>query len=173
MITIEKITHNNQQALELPNEPFELFGKLIVTRSNDIWDYYEVSTKHETMIFPDENYQLDIINEKGYALGAFDDNKCVGLAIFENNWNKYLYLSDLKVTSSHRRKNIATMLLNTAIKISTEHDISGLYTIAQDNNLSANRFYLRYGFSIGGLNTKNYHFTNQKGKYDIYYYLEF
>ncbi|WP_421040573.1 GNAT family N-acetyltransferase [Mammaliicoccus vitulinus] len=70
------------------------------------------------------------------------------------------------------RKNIATLLLNTAIKISTEHDISGLYTIAQDNNLSANRFYLRYGFSIGGLNTKNYHFINQKGKYDIYYYLE-
>ncbi|UTI85064.1 hypothetical protein NIT60_13990 [Mammaliicoccus sciuri] len=51
--------------------------------------------------------------------------------------------------------------------------MKGIYTIAQDNNLNANRFYLKYGFEIGGLNTKSYQFTQQKGKFDIYYYLDF
>lgn len=173
MINVERITNKNQNALELPNEKFELYGKLIVTRENNIWNYHEVSTETESMIFPDENYQLELINQKGFALGAFENNKCVGLAIFENNWNKYLYLSDLKIASSHRRKNIATKLLDAATSEAKENQICGIYTIAQDNNLSANRFYLRYGFEIGGLNTKNYNFTNQKGKYDIYYYLDF
>ncbi|MEB8067252.1 GNAT family N-acetyltransferase [Mammaliicoccus fleurettii] len=173
MINIEKITNENQKALKLPNEKFELYGKLIVTRANNLWNYHEILTETETMVFPDENYQLDIINKKGFALGAFENDECVGLAIFENNWNKHLYLSDLKVSSSHRRKNIASMLLDAAISEAKTKEIYGLYTIAQDNNLSANRFYLRYGFEIGGLNTKDYSFTNQEGKYDIYYYLDF
>ncbi|MBF0773415.1 GNAT family N-acetyltransferase [Mammaliicoccus sciuri] len=173
MITIERITKNNEHALKLPNELFELFGKLVVTRTADVWQYHEVLTDSDTMIFPDENYQLDSIDQKGFAIGAFDDNKCIGLGIFEKDWNQYLYLSDLKVSSSYRGQNVASTLLNAAIELAKDEGIKGIYTIAQDNNLNANRFYLKYGFEIGGLNTKSYQFTQQKGKFDIYYYLDF
>ncbi|UTI85063.1 GNAT family N-acetyltransferase [Mammaliicoccus sciuri] len=118
MITIERITKNNEHALKLPNEAFELFGKLVVTRTADVWQYHEVLTDSDTMIFPDENYQLDSIDQKGFAIGAFDDNKCIGLGIFENDWNKYLYLSDLKVSSSYRGQNVASTFVKCSDRIS-------------------------------------------------------
>ncbi|PNZ72247.1 GNAT family N-acetyltransferase [Mammaliicoccus stepanovicii] len=172
-MTIERITEKNQVALTLPNEPFNLFGKLLVSRTNQSWNHSEILTKSESMTFPDENYTLNDINRKGFAIGAFERKVCVGLAVFEYNWNNYLYLNDLKVATSHRRQDIATKLIDKAILLTKSENINGIYTVAQDNNLAANRFYLRYGFEIGGLNTKNYHFTNQQGKSDIYYYLDF
>lgn len=175
MIRIEKISQNNQAALKLPNEPFALFGRLVVSRIGGKWQSHEVlpDDSKQTQIFPNEKYDLTVIEQNGFALGAFAGKTCVGLAIFENRWNHYLYLSDLKVTAAYRRKKIASKLMGTAAKLAKEKGMRGLTTIAQDNNLGANRFYLHYGFEIGGLNTKNYQFTKQKGKADIYYYLDF
>lgn len=173
MISIEKITKNNQAALELPNEPFALNGRLVVSRVNGKWQHQEVLSENGTQTFPNEDYELAAIEQKGFALGAFAEKNCVGLAVFENRWNHYLYLSDLKVAAAYRRQKIASKLLDNAVELAKENEMQGLMTIAQDNNLGANRFYLRYGFEIGGLNTKNYQFTSQHGKADIYYYLDF
>ncbi|WP_051006516.1 GNAT family N-acetyltransferase, partial [Liquorilactobacillus vini] len=172
MIRIERITPNNQVALKLPNEPFALFGRLMVSRIDGKWQFHEVlfDNSKQTQTFPNEKYDLAVIEQNGFALGAFAGKTCVGLAIFENRWNHYLYLSDLKVVAAYRRKKIASQLMDKATKLAKENDMRGLTTIAQDNNLGANRFYLHYGFEIGGLNTKNYQFTKQKGKADIYYY---
>jgi ribosomal protein S18 acetylase RimI-like enzyme len=173
MIRIEKITKNNQTALELPNEPFALKGRLVVSRVAGKWQHQEVLSENGTQTFPNEDYELAAIEQKGFALGAFVKKECVGLAIFENRWNHYLYLSDLKVAAAYRRQKIASRLLDSAAALAKENEMWGLSTVAQDNNLGANRFYLRYGFEIGGLNTKNYQFTSQHGKADIYYYLDF
>ncbi len=173
-ITIQRIDESNQIALRLPNEPFEMPGRLIVTRTETSWQYEEqLFSSASQDVFPDENYKLDAIDQAGFAVGAFDGETCVGLAIFEKQWNHYLYLSDLKVAGTHKRLGIASKLLGAAISIAKQQQLKGLSTVAQDNNLNANRFYLKYGFEIGGLNTKDYHFTNQHGKYDVYYYLDF
>jgi ribosomal protein S18 acetylase RimI-like enzyme len=173
-IEIKRIDATNQEALRLPNEAFPLFGRLVVERVGGAWQQHEeLFSERTTQTFPDENYQLADIDAAGFALGAFSEGKCVGLATFEDHWNKYLYLDDLKVNQALRGQRVATQLLDAAGKIAREHGCHGLTTICQDNNLGANRFYLHYGFKIGGLNTEDYHFTSQNGKFDIYYYYNF
>lgn len=167
-----KITKETEADLRLPNEAFDIFGRLNVSRINNEWLYEtEKFAQVEAMKFPDENYQFEDIQENGFAIGAYQDNKCVGLAIYEYNWNKYLYLQDLKVNRQFRKMGIAGALIKEGQKTAKDLDYKGLYTIAQDNNLAACQFYLKEGFEIGGLNTHDYQHTQQEDKADIYFYL--
>lgn len=173
-IRIELITEATKDCLQLPNETFQIFGELVVTKPNNTWEYQEkyFDETHEK-IFPEENYSFAKIDQDGFAIAAFDHDICVGLAVFEIEWNKYCYLSDLKVNQKYRRSGISKDMLDLAMTISKEKNCKGLSTIAQSYNLSANKFYLKYGFEIGGLNNKSYHFTSERGNSDIYYYLDF
>lgn len=175
-ILIKPITAANEAALRIPNEPFKLFGHFIVTRDETGWHHHE--TMDETVreqTFPEENYQLADIDAAGFALGAFDGETCVALATYEYEyrWNHYLYLADLKVNESYRRHGLAHQLLDAAVPVAKAHDKKGLCTVAQGSNLAANRFYLNYGFHIGGLNTNDYYHTIARGETDISYYLDF
>lgn len=168
----KKITAENKDDLHLPNEPFDLFGKLIVNRMNKQWSYdSELFDEVEIMVFPEENYDFNQIQKNGFAIGAYHAGNCIGLAIYEYNWNKYLYLYDLKVNPDFRKMGVATELIKIGQKHAKELEYKGIYTIAQDNNLAACKFYLKQGFEIGGLNTRDYDYTTQEGKGDIYFYL--
>ncbi len=173
MMTYQKITKKREKDLLLPNEPFDLLGKLLVTRSADQWAYATTLFEQtQTMVFPDEAYSFETIDKKGFAVGAYDGETCVGLAIFEDNWNKYLYLMDLKVNKGYRKRGIASQLIAAGQEQAAQLNYRGLYTIAQDNNLGACLFYLREGFVIGGYNTMDYCHTSQQDKADVYFYLE-
>lgn len=174
MITYCKITKERAKDLHLPNEPFALCGELVVSRMENQWvydtDFYEKKT---SMVFPNENYTFEEVDKKGFAVGAYRDKTCVGIAIYEYNWNKFLYLMDLKVNSQYRKKGIASELLKVGQHYAEKLEYQGLYTIAQDNNLAACKFYLKQNFVIGGLNTMDYQQTSQQGKTDIYFYKTF
>ena len=83
-----------------------------------------------------------------------------------------MYLYELKVFKDYRHKGVATALLQKAKEICKERQYSGIYTQAQDNNLSACLFYIKTGFHIGGLDTNVYKGTKQEGKADIIFYLD-
>ncbi|MGO4942953.1 GNAT family N-acetyltransferase [Ruoffia tabacinasalis] len=166
------ITKDEEAALNLPNEPFELYGKLVVSLNNKQWTYKEeLFEQVEEQTFPEENYIYEEIVEKGFAIGAFQDSKCVALAIFENHWNEYMYLADLKVTKEYRRFGHGQELIKQGFIEAQSLGYKGLFTIGQDNNLGACKFYLNQGFEIGGFNNRDYDFTQQEGKSDIYFYL--
>jgi ribosomal protein S18 acetylase RimI-like enzyme len=168
-----KITEETKAALQLPNEPFELFGQMIVHRKDNQWLHEtKLFDQVETMTFPNEDYDFELISQRGFALGAYHNNKCIGLAIYQYDWNKYLFLHDLKVTRAFRKQGVAGELIKEGQKYAAALGYEGLYTIAQDNNLAACKFYLKQGFEIGGLNTHDYQHTKQEGKADIYFYLE-
>ncbi|TSB45902.1 GNAT family N-acetyltransferase [Alkalicoccobacillus porphyridii] len=173
-MNIELVTEETRDCLKLPNEKFQIFGELVVTKANEKWEYTErYFEKSKEKIFPEENYIFETMNENGFAVATFDQDQCVGLAVFETGWNKYCYLSDLKVKANYRRTGISRSMLDLAITIAKKKNCKGFSTIAQAYNLAANKFYLKYGFEIGGLNTRNYEFTSEKGNSDIYYYLNF
>ena len=65
---------------------------------------------------------------------------------------------------------VSSLLLQTAMELALQKGYRGIYTIGQDNNLSACLFYIRNGFRIGGLDTDVYKGTNQEGKADIIFY---
>ncbi len=160
--------------INIKNEPFTLFGRMIPSYTNEIWDYttelFEESTE---MCFPDENYDYDAMKANSTFIGAYDGEKCIGLAIMQEQFFKYMYLYDLKVNRDYREKGVASALLKKAGEIAAEKHYHGIFTQGQDNNLGACLFYVKNNFAIGGLNTKVYQGTPQEDKKDIYFYLDF
>ena len=124
------------------------------------------------MCFPDENYDFDAMANDHFFVGAYDKNRCVGLAIYERSWNRFLYLYDLKVNFLYRGRGIGGALVEKGKEIAKDNGYRGIYTIGQDNNLSACLFYIKNGFRIGGVDTMVYRGTKQEGKSDIHFYLD-
>lgn len=173
MMEIREITAESAADLNLKNEPFEMPGQLIPALQDGVWTYrirhYDVP---ETMCFPDEHYDFDTVSRQGVIFGAYEDGKCVGVAIYQDHFLKYMYLYDLKVNPAFRGKGVGSALIRAGLEAAKKRNYRGLYTIAQDNNLNACRFYLHAGFRIGGFDNRVYAGTSQEGKADILFYLE-
>ena len=173
MIEIRKITRETAEDLRLPNEPFLMPGKFIPQLSDGVWTYRtEAFPVPETMVFPNEDYDFEERSSKGVAFGAYENGKCVGLAIYEDYWLKYMYLYDLKVTADARGKGVGKALIQAGLEEAKTRGYRGIYTIAQDNNLNACMFYLCAGFDIGGFDNRVYGGTSQANKADILFYLD-
>ena len=171
MIEIKKITEENKQDLNIPNEPFQMPGRLIPTLQDGVWSYRtETFPEIATMVFPDENYDFDEISAKGVIYGAYEDEQCIGVAVYQDYFLKHMYLYDLKVNASARGKGVGKLLIEAGMEAAEERGYKGLYTVAQDNNLNACMFYLSAGFDIGGFDNRVYDGTSQEGKSDIIFY---
>lgn len=166
MITIRKIT--NATDANISNEPFSLWGKMIPSLCDGKWGYETVRFSEETeMCFPDFPYDID---DGGVYIGAYDGETCVGVAVLRRQIFRYLYLDDLKVRRTYRRQGIGEKLIEACLEKAKEENMQGVYTIGQDNNLSACFFYLKQGFDIGGFDNRGYRGTSQEEKADIYFY---
>ena len=173
MVEIRKITSESKQDLNLPNEPFRMSGRLIPSLKDGCWDYREeLFETPETMCFPDEDYDFQKYSKDGYLLGAYENGICVGIGIFREEFWKYVYVYDLKVSAAARGKGIGRMLIDAGMAEAKARGYRGLYLYAQDNNLNACRFYLKAGFVIGGFDNRRYDGTSQEGKADIIFYKE-
>ena len=170
---IRIISAETKEDIRLKNEPFQLFGRLIPECRDGVWGSREELLPPEQvsqMCFPEENYDFETLAENTVFLGAYEEGKCVGLAILQNAWFQYMYLYDLKVCAAHRRQGVAAKLMDRAMDIAKERGYRGIYAVCQDNNLGACRFYLNHGFQIGGFDNRVYRGTNQEEKADIYFY---
>lgn len=163
--------------INLKNEEFEIFGRLLPRFDGKSWSFgEEIFEKTEKMCFPEENYDFDEMSDNTVFVGAYDGesgDRCVGLAILQSEWTKYLYLYDLKVCSDCRGQGIGQLLIEKSCEIAKERGCIGIHTVGQDNNLAACRFYLKNGFEIGGLDTRTYRGTSQEGKADVHFYRDF
>ena len=175
MITIKIIDEACKSDINIKNEPFRLYGRMIPSYLDEKWSY-ETELLDEAditeMRFPDENYDYDKMSKEHIFIGAYDEDKCIGLAILRHEWHKFLYLYDLKVNQDYRGKHVGAMLIEKSKEAALKHGYRGLYTQGQDNNLAACLFYLKNGFVIGGLDTHIYTGTSQEGKKDILFYYD-
>lgn len=166
---------DRKQDINIPNEPFPLFGRMIPSYINEQWQYRIVHFGEDEigeMCFPDENYDYDELSKNSVFVGAYDGEKCIGLAILQHAMLKYMYLYDLKVNRDYRGRQIGKKLIEASKKVAVNQGYRGLYTQGQDNNLGACLFYLKNGFVIGGLDTHAYTGTSLEGKSDILFYID-
>lgn len=168
MITIRQIFADRKNDVNIPNEPFALWGKMIPSLRHGKWDYETVEFPEVTeMCFPDFTYDTQ---DGGFYFGAYDGDACVGVAVLRKQMFKYLYLEDLKVNKKYRRQGVGGMLMTACMEKAREEGMQGVCAVAQDNNLSACLFYIKQGFQIGGFDNRSYRGTNQEEKADIYFY---
>lgn len=87
MIEIRHIDEAHRQDINIPNEPFSLFGRMLPAYQNDWWSYTVERFPEESVkktCFPDENCDYAAMTAEGSIfLGAYDGDKCVGLAILQ------------------------------------------------------------------------------------------
>lgn len=174
MIEIREIDARHKADINIPNEPFRMFGRIVPAYDGKAWtcSLRRFAPEDVTeMCFPDENYDYDAM-EGSVFLGAYDGGKCVGLAILQPGFFRYMYLYDLKVSKAYRGQGVGQALIQKAKETAARNGYRGLYTQGQDNNPGACLFYLRCGFYIGGLDTNVYRHTKQEGKADIIFYSE-
>ena len=163
----------HEKDINLPNQPFPLRGRMVISYTGTRWEHREEMLPENQiteMVFPDENYVYSEMKDSLF-LGAYDGEVCVGLAILNPAFGNRLYISDMKVDRLWRRKGVGRLLIRKAIELVKERNYTGLSVVAQDNNLDACLFYLSCGFEIGGLDTAVYQGTSQEGKSDIYFYM--
>lgn len=168
-IKIEKIGQDHGEDVRLPNEPFQIWGRMIPRLENGIWSYSTERFAHTTQLcFPDEPYDCE--KDDAIFLGAYDGGRCVGLAVLRVEMFRYLYLDDLKVSRAYRGKGVGGLLLDGCMKEAAARKMQGVYTIGQDDNLSACLFYLKEGFEIGGFDNRSYRGTSQERSANIFFY---
>lgn len=170
---IRRITQENAGDLRLKNEPFAMPGRFVPSLREGRWNYAVVPYENpESMVFPDENYDLEKIDREGCALAAYENGACVGLIVLEDQFWKYMHVYDLKVSAAARGRGVGRALIRGALEEAGRRNYRGLYLEAQDNNLNACLFYLGVGFAIGGFDNHLYTGTSQEGKADITFYLD-
>ena len=169
MAEIRRIGAEHATDACLPNESFSLWGRMIPRLIDGIWSYrVERFDEPTEMCFPDVPYDPE--REEGIFLGAYEGDACIGLAVLRRDMFRYLYLDDLKVKRDRRGEGIGGELIEACMKEAADLGQIGVYTVGQDNNLSACLFYLHHGFQIGGFNNRSYRGTVQEDKADIYFY---
>lgn len=87
MLEIKIIDAEHKQDINIPNEPFSLFGRMIPSYINEQWQYSIVRFREDEiceMCFPNENYDYDKLSKNSIFVGAYDGNKCIGLAILQH-----------------------------------------------------------------------------------------
>ena len=168
-IEIRRIDAAHGSDARLPNQPFQLWGRLIPALQEGKWSY--TVQKHETVgqdCFPDEPY--DVEKDDGIFLGAYREGVCVGVAVLREEWFKYLYLDDLKVNGDLRGQGIGGQLIEGCMEEARRLGLRGVYTIGQDTNLSACLFYLKHGLEIGGFDNRSYRGTSQENSANVFFY---
>lgn len=131
MLEIKLIDQKHQADIRLKNEPFSLWGKMLPSYNEGSWQYTIckfASEDIQTMRFPDENYCYDEMSRNSLFIGAYDDGKCIGLAIVQDAFFKYLHLYDLKVNTDYRKQGIGQLLIHQALKAALAKGYHGIYT---------------------------------------------
>lgn len=168
-ITVRKIDPAHAGDARLPNEPFQQWGRMVPRLEKGKWSYITEKLPEVTeLCFPDEPY--DVEHDDAVFLGAYDGEMCTGVAVLRREMFRYLYLDDLKVKGCYRGKGVGGRLIEGCMDVAREMGLIGVYTIGQDDNLSACLFYLKQGFEIGGFDNRSYRGTSQEDKANIYFY---
>ncbi len=104
MITVKIIDHTYKNDINIKNEPFKLFGRMIPSYSNEQWNYSIERFAEESITeicFPDENHNWEKLSKSSVFVGTYNGDQCIGLAILQQAMMKYMYLYDLKVNADY------------------------------------------------------------------------
>ncbi|MDR2569223.1 MAG: GNAT family N-acetyltransferase [Oscillospiraceae bacterium] len=171
------IIRYNEKILSLlpeKQEPFEIIGRLIPIYNGQQWKISEnIFEKPTYKTYPNEIYEPReyIDNPNQAAFVALYNNEWVGSIRICRRWNNNAFIDDLSVGRQFRGKGIGTKLMNAAVNWSRENNLYGVSLETQDMNLLACRFYIKYGFMLGGIDRLVYTAEDYIKETALYFYL--
>jgi ribosomal protein S18 acetylase RimI-like enzyme len=171
---IAEINNENISDVNKSNGSFTIFGKIIPEYKNNFWSFTEelFNEAYEYEYPLEDNDYTKYINNKDKTIYLyFDDGKNIGQIILRKYWNENTFIQDFCVAKQYRRKGIGYKLMDKAKEWTKENNLKGIMLETQDVNLAACRFYNKYGFILGGVDTMLYsNFKNSEQKALFWYY---
>lgn len=167
----------NEERLPLfptSHTPFPVIGRLVPKYDGMHWSVSEelLGTPLEKT-YPDESFDpADYIGcPDRAAFLALVGEDCVGMVRLCRNWNQNALIEDLEIKPAFRRRGIGARLMDAAADWSRRQGLRGMMLETQDWNLMACRFYLRYGFVLGGLDSLLYAHSPYHKETALFFYL--
>lgn len=155
-IMITPLTKDLVEDINMTNDYFTLYGKVVPSLQSGKWSYTEVLfDKTRETRFPDDKLEWSqYINQEDKALFlAYINNVCIGQIRIIKDWNRFCYIENIATKKDYRGSGVGTLLLNKAEEWAKQRNLIGMSLEAQDDNLGACRFYVKQGFILGGVDT--------------------
>ena len=110
--------------------------------------------------FPPETYMFstyDACIRAGSCLGAYDDDRLVGIAIAgAQTWNQTLWIWEFGVLETHQRQGIGLRMMDELAHRARSAGLRIMLVETQNTNGPAIRFYRRAGFSFDAVDLTYY-----------------
>lgn len=134
-----------------PAEPGDLTAMAELFREMDEF-YGETATEPANAKIDQINSVLFADPPLAYAILAWDGSNLVGMAAYSFLWpaaltTKSLYLKELYVSKSYRRRSIGKLLMEHIFKVAIDTDCSRVEWTTDRENTEAQRFYEQLGLS--------------------------
>ncbi|MFS3929133.1 GNAT family N-acetyltransferase [Priestia flexa] len=142
--------------INMTNDFFELYGRVVPSLQSGRWSYKEVFfNKTRKTRFPDDKLDWSqYINQEDKALFlVYMNNTCIGQIRIIKDWNRFCYIESISTKKEYRGSGVGTLLLNKAEEWAKQRQLIGMSLETQDDNLGACRFYVKQGFTLGGVDT--------------------
>lgn len=137
MLSVTTATRQDTHAIaKLLDELDRFYG------TTDVDPIEQRAVEIEALLFRDQ--------PAAHVLLARDSDKVVGMAAYSFLWpaagvTQSLYLKELYVAASHRRRGIGRLLMDRLRQIASKSGCSRIEWTTDDNNPNAQRFYERLG----------------------------
>lgn len=148
-------------------------GRLVPLYDGRSWTSKEELFNEATeKTYPDEVYEpMDYVNNPDQAAFlAIRDGKRVGNIRVCKRWNGNAFIDDLLVDRDIRGQGAGTMLMDAAFTWARKNKMDCVSLETQNGNLWACRFYLKYGFCLGGIDHSVYTHEGYRGETALYFY---
>lgn len=158
------------------NEPFDVIGRIVPVFQNQCWSFAEELTQSiKRKVYPEEEIDFaSYVNSSDKVIFLYYEGiQCVGQIRLCSTWNRFALIEDLAVSEHLRGRGIGTALLNEAQSWAQQRRLGGLVLETQDTNVLACRFYQRYGFRIGAIDTMMYWNTKHQDEMAVFWYFTF
>ncbi len=176
MELVVPFTAQTRTLLPHAQEPFPIIGRLVPQYDGKNWSTFEQLLKEPCQkIYPDDIYDQDtyLENPDQIIFLALWDACCVGDIRVRRNWNQLAFIENLAVDQSFRGHGLGTRLMDAAVGWAKGSGLCGICLETQDWNLLACRFYMKYGFRLGGIDQMLYSAGPYAKETALYFYLLF
>ena len=172
---IVRFNESFAQHLPHPQSTIDVIGRLVLRYDGDRWTTSEEFLELPcTKMYPEDSYDpaeyVDCPDRAAFL--AMEGGRCVGYVRTCRRWNGNAHIEDITLDRGHRGRGLGTKLIDAVIGWANENGLHGVSLETQDWNLLACRFYMKYGFVLGGMDVLVYDaFEQTRSEAALYFYL--
>jgi len=172
--TVVRFDGSMTALLPRSQEPFDIIGRLVPHYDGNVWDTTEeLLAEAREKTYPDDSFDpheyVDRPDQAAFL--AMINGKCVGSIRVCRRWNRNAFIDDLAIDRIYRGHGVGKLLMDAAVQWGQENGLYGVSLETQDWNLLACRFYIKYGFKLGGIDNQVYKAGPYPGETALYFYL--